>query len=443
MKKLILLVLIGFFGLELSFAQEEEPPTPLNLAPVAVQSLFNEAVRNEQYSDALRFGRWLVTYRPKEMEDFPGTYRGDRNFRRMIQAYEGIAGKQSDPSLREAYVDSALIMYDRALSIFTEEEIDHYQWKFNRARFIQSNMRSIDDGRIMTMQEYRNLLELDAERFVESGDGYFIKYLVSEKVANGYRDEAIAIMNNTQPIVSSDVVSHFNEVRSELFRSPEERIDFILTQMDDANEEERMDFYTELFELYGRKGNREKQEEMAQTLYEKNPDYENVMRMAEYAANRANNREAIRFFREAIDLAGNDNERSRINHQISRTYYQMGELQEARRFARRAIQQDSNWGDPLITMAEIYAQAVNECSSGGLDRTDKVVYWLVVDYLERARRVDNSVASRVQRSIPSYQGITPTAEEKFYMNWEDGEEIKVGSNLGSCYEWISEVTTVR
>ncbi len=443
MKKLILLVLIGFFGLELSFAQEEEPPTPLNLAPIAVQSLFNESVRNEQYKDALRYGRWLVTYRPKEMEDFPGTYRGDRNFRRMIEAYEGIAAKQSDPSLREAYVDSALIMYDRALSIFTEEEIDHYQWKFNRARFIQSNMRDIEDGRIMTMNEYNNLLELDAERFVNTGDGYFIKYLVSEKVANGFRDDAITIMNNTQPIASADVVSHFNEVRSELFRSPEERIDFLLTQMEDADEAGEMEIYAELFELYERKGNREKQQEVAKILYEREPNYENIMRMAEYAENRANNREAIGFFREALDHAADNQQRSRINYRISSNHFQMRNLQEARRFARLANEQDPNWGEPLIRIAEIYAQAVNECSSGGLDRTDKVVYWLVIDYLERARRVDNSVSNRVQRSIPSYQGITPNAEEKFYMNWEDGEQIRVGGNLGSCYEWISENTTVR
>ncbi len=442
MKKLILTVLIGLFALELSHAQQEEPPTPLNLPPIAVQSLFAESVRNEQFDDALRYGRWLVNYRPKEMEDNPN-YRGDRNFRRMIDVYQGLAGQQSDPSLREAYVDSALIMYDRALAIFDEDEIDHYQWGFNRARFIQSNQRDIENGRIMTMEEYEKLYELDPQRFIDSGDGYFIMYLVSEKVTNSFRDDAIRIMNDAQPMSPQNVVDFFQETRADLFSDPDERIVFISEQLEDASPEQRLEIKTELFDLYGQVGNREQQQEMARALYEADKSYENIMRMAEYAQNRGNNRDAIRYYREALDVAETDRQRSRLNYSISDNYYQLRELQQARTFARRAIQQDNSWGIPLIHMAQIYAQAVTDCTDGGLDRTDKVVYWLVIDYLERAARVDNSVASRAQRDIASYRGFTPSAEEKFYMNWENGDSINVGGNLNSCYEWISETTTVR
>ena len=441
MKKLILTILIGLFALELSHAQED-PPTPLNLPPIAVQSLFAESVRNEQFNDALTYGRWLVNYRPKEMEDNPN-YRGDRNFRRMIQVYEGIAGQQSDPSLREAYVDSALIMYDRAIAIFDEDEIDHYQWKFNRARFIQSNMRAIENGRIVTMEEYNALFELDPQRFIDSGDGYFIMYLVSEKITNGFRDEAIQIMNEAQPMSPQNVVDFFQDTREDLFSDPDERIVFISDQLDDANPEQRLEIMTELFDLYGQVGNREMQEEMARNLYEADKNYDSVMRMAEYAENRGNNRDAIRYFREALDLAANDNQRSRLNNSLSASYFQFDDLQQARTFARRAIQLDPSWGEPLIQMASIYARAVTQCTDGTLDRTDKVVYWLVIDYLERAASVDRSVANRAQRDIASYRGVTPTTEEKFYMNWENGDIIQVGANLNACYEWIAETTTVR
>lgn len=334
-------------------------------------------------------------------------------------------------------------MYDRALAIFDEDEIDHYQWGFNRARFIQSNQRDIENGRIMTMREYEALYELDPQRFIDSGDGYFIMYLVSEKVTNGFREDAIRIMNDAQPLAPQNVIDFFQETRNDLFSDPDERIKFITEQLNDASPEDRLDIKTELFDLYGQVGNREMQEQMASDLYDADKSYDNVMRMAEYAQNRGNYREAIGYFREALQLASNDTQRSRLNQNLSDSFLQLGDLQQARTFARRAMQQDSSWGTPLIQMASIYAQAVTNCTDGGLDRTDKVVYWLVIDYLERAANVDSSVASRARRDIASYRGVTPTSEEKFYMNWENGDTINVGGNLNSCYEWIGETTTVR
>ncbi|AXJ00201.1 hypothetical protein CYPRO_0924 [Cyclonatronum proteinivorum] len=441
MKKLILLLIAGLFVSESAFAQEE-PPTPLNLPPIAVQSLFVESVRNQQFEEALNFGRWLVDWRPREMENNPN-FRGDRNFRRMIQIYEAIGAQQSDPSLREAYIDSVLIMYERTFITFDESEIDKFEWKMNRARFMQSNMRAIDNGRVLTMEEYNELFEKDMERFIQTGDGYFINYLVSELVNNGFRDRAIQTMNVAEPLSPESVRAHFNQVRADLFSSPDERIEFLLTQMDGMDEDEQLETKQELFDLYGATGNREKQREMAITLYEVDPSYANIMRLAEYAESQANYRDAIRYLGEAFQATDDPETRAMINLKLSENHFALRDLQTARTYAQRAMRLRPNWGAPLMRMADIYAQAVTDCASGGLERTDKAVYWLVIDYLERARRVDSSVANTVQRSIASFQAVTPNAEEKFYMNWENGDTIQVGANLNACYDWISESTTVR
>ncbi|MFW6347193.1 MAG: tetratricopeptide repeat protein [Cyclonatronaceae bacterium] len=444
MKKLILLLFVGLFAAQPSFAQEEEPPTPLNLQPIAVQSLFAESVNNEQWDQALQYGRWLTKYRPKELEGNPN-YRGDRNFRRMIRAYESIAKDQSDPALKEAYVDSALIMYDRALAVFSEDEIDHYQWRFNRARFIQSNMGDIEDGRRLTLEEYSELYELDKEKFIDSGDGYFINYIVSEKIVFDQEDEAIAIMNEAEPMAPQSVRDNFDSIRNDLFDSPEERIEFLTDKLEDTEEEEeQLELYEELFELYGQSGNTEKEQEMARTIYEMAPDFDSVSRLAEYAKSRGNYREANEYYEELLEYAEDEEEKAEINYEIADNYYQLRELRTARTYARRAASQDDDWGRPIALIGSIYAQAVSECTDGGtLERTDKVVYWLVLDYLNRAREVDSSISNSVQRSISTYEAFTPNAEEKFYMNWEDGDDINVGANIGECYQWISEDTTVR
>ncbi|MDX1586308.1 MAG: hypothetical protein R3222_06180, partial [Balneolaceae bacterium] len=84
------------------------------------------------------------------------------------------------------------------------------------------------------------------------------------------------------------------------------------------------------------------------------------------------------------------------------------------------------------------------CTSGRkMTRDDKVVYWLVLDYLDKARRVDSQVSNTVQRQYQSYQPVTPTTEEKFFKGWEKGDKIAVDGSLNSCYSWVGETTTVR
>jgi hypothetical protein len=95
-------------------------------------------------------------------------------------------------------------------------------------------------------------------------------------------------------------------------------------------------------------------------------------------------------------------------------------------------------------MARIYASAISQCSAGRqIDRDDRTVYWLVLDYLDRARSADPSVANAVTREYRTYTPALPTAEDKFFRGWETGETIQIGSNISECYAWINETTTVR
>jgi tetratricopeptide (TPR) repeat protein len=441
MKKLLLIVLIGLLSTTLVNAQEDTTPPPNGMQPVAAWSVFNENFRNQMYDFALPYGRWLVNHRPKSLEGFQqAQYRPDRNFQRMITIYSHMADNSNDPIIREAYVDSALVLYDRALAIFDETEIDHFRWRFDRARFIQINQGRIEDGRRVTKQEYLELYQTDPARLAELADGYYVSYLVREMLTFEMRDEAIQLMLDAEQYAEAPLLSEFNEIRGSIFRSPEERIDFVTTQLE-ANPDD-MNLKAELIELYSRTGNVDEVRRLQVELYEKDPNYENTMRMAGFASQNAEYNAAIRYLRQAVDLTTDNRKQAEINHQIADNYLNLRNLQQARDFAKRAQRLAPNWGDPIILEAGIYAQAVTECSST-LDRTDKVVYWLVVDILERAQRVDPNVRNTVQRQIGSYRGVTPNAEEKFYMGWNDGDTIRIDGSLKACYAWIGETTRIR
>jgi tetratricopeptide (TPR) repeat protein len=439
MKKLLITILILLTSGSYAFSQQSRdiPEAPFGLSPVEVLSIFNGNFQNRDYQSALNFGRWLILAHPKEM-DLPGgaRYRADRTLTRMITVYEEIAKTHSDPVLKEAYIDSAKGLYLMALDIFDAEEIDHYMWRFNYGRFLQTN-REISNNDALAVEQYLALYSMDPQRLVSEANGYYIQFIVDFTVRSGDRDRAIELMAESESMAGPETLNFFATVRDRLFSNPAERIEYLLTLGDD------LAILQELFELYTRVGDRSNIRRMAEVLYERDPNYENTMRMADMAATDANYREAIRFLEEAITRTDDNLKKREATLRIADNYINMDNLQRARDFARRASSLDPSWGQPYLRMADIYAQAVSRCAGSAITREDKIVYYLVLDMLDRARTVDASTANTVQRQYRTYSNVLPSAEEKFFMNWNPGDRIRVDGSLKECYAWINETTTIR
>lgn len=413
---------------------------PFGYTPLQIQSLFAEDFRNEQYQQALIYGRWLIEAHPKEMEEYPGNYPAERNFRRMIDIYEYISTQQDDPALREAYLDSSLQMFDRVFALFTEDEIDHYRWHFNRGRFLQSNSDYIQNAFQQALEDYEAMFELDPKRATESGSGYYVQLIVQNYARQNDRENAFRIINVAEPFADDETVRFFAQTRNDLITDPAERIELLTEDLeaDPGNVEIMM----ELYELYIAVGDRSNARSMAVKMYEYEPSVTNVIRLADKAEANGDYREAIRYLSEAHGIQ-QSTMKARTSLRIADNYLNLRDLQEARRFARRAASEDPNWGEPQITIAQIYGEAVSRCAGSEMTRIDKVVYWLVLDYLDRAMQRNSNVSSTVSRLYRTYEPVTPTAEEKFYQNWNTGEKIRVDGSLKECYSWIGEETTIR
>ena len=121
------------------------------------------------------------------------------------------------------------------------------------------------------------------------------------------------------------------------------------------------------------------------------------------------------------------------------------QLQAAKRYAQAAIRIDANFGQAYIEMSRIYATAITDCTSDRkLEPKDRMVYWVVLDYLNKAKRVDSSVTNTVNNLISRYEPVTPTSEDKFLtLNLKNGDTVTIDGSVMSCYSWINETTTVR
>lgn len=438
MKKLI--IAIALMAVISTTAKGQSEP-PYGMSHLQAYSIFYENYRSGNYDMALQFGRWMMEAKPKELKGM-NRFSLETQFNRMRKVYTEIAKQQEDSQMKAAYLDTAEAIFDEVFDTFNEDEIDYLEWHHKKGTFYQENSEHIENGMEKAFQQYEKVFEMDPERFTTLSDGYYAQILLSYYVSNNEKQQALEAIDKIEPHADDKLMSVINDARDELFDSPEERIDFLVSQLEkDPNNTELIN---ELADLYERVGNREKAIETSEKLYNLNPNFENTRNLAEIALNDAKYDLALKYLKEALDKAPDNNAKKRIALEIAEAYQNTDNLQSARRYARQASQIDPTWGEPFMRIASIYAAAVSNCTRGRtIERDDRTVYWLVLDYLDKARSVDSSVASRVNQQYQSYQNVMPQAEDKFFKGWETGDTFRIDESVGECYSWINETTKVR
>ncbi|MEN9838838.1 MAG: hypothetical protein RL177_317 [Bacteroidota bacterium] len=450
MKNTVLLLMLGVFGVQSIQAQTPPvPEAPYGLGSAEVYGIFQSEYSNimrpnakktlEDFDLLLMYGRWLLIAHPKSITIGRQEIKGDRTFDRMINVYTEMSKIPADPILKSAYLDTASQLYNRVLTIFTPEEIDEFKWRYDYGRFLLANTE-VSNGQQRAFDQYVILFDKNPERLTKDADGFYAQFIASYLMAENRNDDVIAFMDKAQPFAEAATIEAFNGHRDRLFRNPEDRIVFLesLLEKDPGN----LETMGQLYDLYLRVNNRDKSKSTAEALYAAAPNFANTRRMGLMASGNANYRDAIRFMEEALTKTQDNNDIKLVSMDLANLFRNIDNLQRAREYARRAGTIDPAWGEPNLAMAQIYAQAVTDCAGGQLTRIDKVVYWLILDYLDKAR-ADQSVRTSVDRYYAQYERSAPTVEDKFYQNWTTGSSIRVDRSLRECYAWINESTRVR
>jgi len=434
MKKLLFILVMALaVG---SAAKAQDIPT----RPLEAFSLFSTNFQMKDYAFALPYGKHLIKNYPKVLPEHPA-YKGHIVFLRMIRIYSAMSEEAMDPAIKAAYLDSASTLFTQVFEIFTPEEIDMYDWTLERGKFYQNNSDYIDGGMDNALTQYKKLMSLDENRTIELGDGYYISLIVQNMVSNGDRDAAVDLIEKSKGKVDSTTGEYFDRILNSLFSNPVERITFLEGKL--AEDKENLQLIGELFDLYVRVDDREKINDFGKILYEKAPDMRNTMRMADMARKNGDYRGANGYLDVALKMTETNEEKSTIWLLISDNRMNINDLRGSRDAAKQSIQFNPNNGNAYFKVAEAYANAVSACAGSRMEREDKVVYWLVLDYLDRAKRADPSLANSVNRQASTYAQVAPTPEDKFFKTWNNGDPIRVDASLRDCYSWINESTTVR
>lgn len=437
-----LLLAIGVILL-IPFESEAQEEPPHGMDELQAYSVFVDAYRGDDYELAVQYGEWMIEAAPRELSGHSG-FSLERHFTRMMNVYINMGEEESDPSLKEEHFGNAERIIKKAFETFSEDEVDYYEWYLRQGRFYHENREHLDATMDDAIEAYQKLYEIDSQRFAEEGDGFFARVVLTELSNNGDRDEAFAMIEQVEPYAGVELQETISEVRDNLFENPEERIEFIESRLADAEGAEREEMLLNLVNLYDETGQGDKATETAIELYEINSNFENTRAVADIFLSEGNYSEAVTYLSEAMELSDSNRERKEIALELSESHQQLDQLEEARSYAEQAISMDESYGEAYMRISSIYANTISNCTGGGtLDREDRAVYWLVLDYLDKAKQADPSLASTADNRAESYEGAMPSSEDKFFSGWEKGDSFQINGDLKDCYAWVNESTTVR
>ncbi len=394
-------------------------------------SLYYEDYKIESWSTSLPYLKWILDCAP----GFPGN--NDRNYERLVDVYEGLA-LSSEDDMQRAYMDSALFVHDFAPDSLNAAgvEVDPFDWVFGKARFIQKHNAMLPDLQTEVGGLYLAAYDLDYTRL----QNYYVNYIIADFVSKDRKGDAVDFMGRAEVDFADDedVMNTIETWRGQLFTSPEERIGFLQGQVDKNPEDGELK--AELLQLYIDEGIRDMAYELADQVMNDNPTGRLYRTVAKMRLDDGDTEEAIRLYEESLDMEGGQEAAREVYFNVGIANQQEGRLASARSQFRRALDADPSYVQALIAIGDLYVTAVQGC--GTFEREDRAVYWLAADYFDRAasRAESNTFANQARQRRQNIQRFFPTAEDKFFKNWNPGDRFTIDYG---CYTWIGQTTTVR
>lgn len=152
-----------------------------------------------------------------------------------------------------------------------------------------------------------------------------------------------------------------------------------------------------------------------------------------YARQRSDYEKALDYFDQAIELETEAFKKAEIYYAAAVVLSQLNRRTTSKAYLQKAIQNNPNDGNPYILLAQLYAGDYKWTTEEALN---KCTFYVVLDKLQIAKRVDPSVADKANELIRTYSEHTPEIEHLFMLNLKKGDQVEVKG-------WINETTTIR
>lgn len=168
-------------------------------------------------------------------------------------------------------------------------------------------------------------------------------------------------------------------------------------------------------------------------LYELEPSAEAAFNMARRYIKNGDIAKAKEYYKMAMEQESDQELLASYYLQYAKVLYSQSAYAEARTYARKTLDIQSNNCEAYMLIGNIYVSASQKFSGTNLEKS--AVFWLACDYFAKARRGDDC-GIEASANIAKYKKYFPNKEEAFMEGLQEGSTYHVGG-------WINENTKVR
>ena len=170
-------------------------------------------------------------------------------------------------------------------------------------------------------------------------------------------------------------------------------------------------------------------------LHQIEPSHTSSYFLYKLHASKDNVEEAIKFMEEAIASEESDEMRDgELMFELAAYNFKNGSTAKAVACARTAAEKNPSLaGKANLLVANVWAG--QKCTANDMDNRAK--YWVAVDYLNKAKAADETLAEEANKLISTYRQYFPKTEDAFMYDLTDGKSYSI-----SC-GGLNATTTVR
>ena len=401
---------------------------PDSATAVKKYSLYYTYYKQDNYKEAYKHWRWMFFNAPRQSVNL---------YIRGVNLVEFKLNKASAQK-REAYIDTLMMVYDKRIKYFNKKgyvlgrkgmnliQIEPSQAK--RAFDILDRSLQIDGKGTKSYVPYYYVYaavqlkkqdELTKNKLLEAYDKAEKIVLANLKEGGGskWKDTRDKIEGLISPYLScADLIREYKPK----FKENKGDLEKLKIYQSDL---QRKGCTKDPFYL-----------QISEAVFSKEPSAELAVTLARNWQQKKNTDKAIKYYKKAMEQE--EDKKMSAQHALSlASLYknQKSDLLEAKKYAKKAIALNANYGKAYIFLGDLYIAGKDKCGDGF---KKAAVHWVAVDKYEKAGQVDESVKSLAEKRINAYSQLYPKKEKIFFEELEEGDPYTV-----KC--WINEKTTVR
>lgn len=431
MKKLGLITMIVFLSLG---AKAQGKYGADSVQCVQNLSLYRDYFKQKLYDDAYKY--WSIVYRTCPASSERMYVDGTSLMSNKINAAK-------TPELKEVYIDSLLMIYDQRIIHFGNEGAVLGRKGTDMLRYRSSDAEALFNTLNKSIELTGNAAEAGAiASFMNAA-------VIMEKADKKTKEEVVEIFGKLSDILAHNISKYEGKSTQKYYISAQENVESvagpylscsILEEMAAKNyEKNKTDnaWLERIANILDKKGCTDAEIffTIAKELHKNQPSAVSAEKMGIMSLKQKNYQTAESYFKQALEIGTDESKKYDYYLELATAQTSMGSFSNAKSNALKAAALKKGEGLPYLLIGDMIASSASACPNSDAC-LQKSIYWLAVDYYQKAKSLDASIAEKANAKIASYKKYFPDKGECFFKNITEGNEVKI-----DC--WIQESTKAR